>query len=86
MLQPNGSFAGFVSNAFQAPAHGHYTALEELRGADLDDYGSWTATVGNSYQSSYIDVHTDLDGNLRRVGALSLWDLQGSTRDSRTRR
>ena len=28
--------------------------------------------------SSYIDVNTDNDGNLRRVGEQSIWDLQGS--------
>ena len=40
--------------------------------------GPWSATLGNTYQSSYTDVQTDPDGNLRRVGSLSLWDLQGS--------
>jgi len=75
--QPNGTFAGFVSNAFQAPATGitprwkSYTALTW-------DLGPWTATLGNNYQSSYIDVHTDNDGNQRRVGSLTTWDLQGS--------
>ena len=37
-----------------------------------------SAGLGNTYQTSYIDVLTDNDGNLRRVGSLSLWDLQGS--------
>lgn len=42
------------------------------------DLGPWSATLANTYPTSYIDQQIDLDGNLRRVGALSLWDLQGS--------
>jgi iron complex outermembrane receptor protein len=42
------------------------------------DLGPWSATIANTYQTSYIDQQTDLDGNLRKVGSLSLWDLQGS--------
>ena len=41
------------------------------------ELGPWTATVGNTDQSSYIDVNPDNDGNTRRVGTLSLWDVQG---------
>ena len=75
--QPDGSFAGFISNAFQAPATGitprwkHYAALTW-------DYGPWSATLANTYQSDYIDVNADVNGDLRRVGSMSLWDLQGS--------
>ncbi len=75
--QPDGRFAGFVSNAFQAvntglaPRWKSYAALTW-------DRGPWTATIGNTYQSSYIDVQTDPDGNPRQSGTLSLWDLQGS--------
>lgn len=32
-------------------------------------------TLGNSYQSSYTDLQTDVDGNLRTVSSMSLWDL-----------
>jgi iron complex outermembrane receptor protein len=42
------------------------------------EQGPWSATLGNTYQSGYLDVQTDPDGNLRRAGSLSLWDLQGS--------
>jgi len=42
------------------------------------EQGPWTATLANNYQTSYIDSQTDADGNLRRVGSLSIWDLQGS--------
>jgi iron complex outermembrane receptor protein len=74
---PDGSFGGFVSNAFQAVAPGitprwkHYATLTW-------DYGPWSATLGQTFQTSYIDVQTDVNGDLRRVGSMSLWDLQGS--------
>jgi iron complex outermembrane receptor protein len=42
------------------------------------DLGPWSTTLANTYQTSYVDVSTDLDGNNRQVGSLSLWDLQGS--------
>jgi iron complex outermembrane receptor protein len=75
--QPDGSFAGFVSNAFQASATGLSPRWKSYL-AFLWDYGPWAATLANSYQSSYIDVNTNADDEQRRVGALSLWDLQGS--------
>ena len=73
--QPDGSFAGFVSNAYQAVATGitprwkHYAQLTW-------DYGPWATTLGQTFQTSYIDVQTDPNGDLRRVGSMSLWDLQ----------
>jgi iron complex outermembrane receptor protein len=39
------------------------------------DNGPWSVTLGNSYQSSYRDWNTDLDGNFRQVSSMSLWDL-----------
>ncbi len=56
--QPDGSFAGFVSNAYQAGATG-ITPRWKSYAALSWDYGPWTATLGNTYQSSYIDVTTD---------------------------
>jgi len=78
----DGSWSGYVSNAFNAanvgitPRWKHYIALNW-------NYGPWAATLGNSYQTSYVDVQEideDADGNpiTRRVGSLSLWDLQAS--------
>jgi iron complex outermembrane receptor protein len=73
----DGSYAGIVSNAYQSPVTGvvprwkHYASLTW-------DRGPWSATVANTFQSSYTDVNTDLDGNLREVGSMSLFDLQGS--------
>jgi iron complex outermembrane receptor protein len=75
--QPDGSFAGFISNAFQAPATG-ITPRWKSYIAGTWEMGPWQATLGNTYQSAYVDVNTDPDGNTRQVGSLSIWDLQGS--------
>ena len=75
--QPDGSFAGFVSNSFQASATGITPRWKSYAALNWD-YGPWSATLGNTYQSSYIDVNQDVNGDLRRVGAMSLWDLQGT--------
>jgi iron complex outermembrane receptor protein len=75
--QPDGSFAGFVSNNYAAVATGvtprwkHYATLTWA-------YGAWATTVAQTFQSSYIDVLLDPNGNTRRVSSMSLWDLQGS--------
>jgi iron complex outermembrane receptor protein len=75
--QPDGSFAGFVSNNYAAVATGvtprwkHYATLTWA-------YGPWATTVAQTFQSSYIDVLLDPNGNTRRVSSMSLWDLQGS--------
>ncbi len=75
--QSDGTWVGFVSNQFQSPVTGvlprwkHYGTLSW-------DRGPWTATIAQNYQSGYVDVNTDLDGNLRRVGSMSLFDLQGT--------
>jgi iron complex outermembrane receptor protein len=42
------------------------------------DQGPWSVTVANTYQTSYQDWGTDLNGNFRTVGSMSLWDLQGT--------
>jgi iron complex outermembrane receptor protein len=75
--QTDGSFAGFVANAYAAVATGITPRWKHYATATWD-YGPWTATVGQSYQASYIDNQTNAEGNFRRVGSLSLWDLQGS--------
>ncbi len=75
--QPDGSFQGFVSNAYQAVATG-ITPRWKSYIAGTWEMGPWAATLGNTFQSSYTDVQLDPDGNQRRVGSMSLWDLQGS--------
>jgi iron complex outermembrane receptor protein len=72
---PDGTFAGFVSNSFQAVTTGVTPRWKHYASATWD-YGPWSTTLGHSFQSSYIDVQTDPNGDLRRVGSLSLWDLQ----------
>jgi iron complex outermembrane receptor protein len=80
--QPDGTFAGFVSNQFNAATSGVTPRYRQY--ATLTwTYGPWSGTLGNSYQSSYVDnqaVDEDDEGNpiTRRVDSLSLWDLYGS--------
>lgn len=40
--------------------------------------GPWMATLAQTFQTSYTDQGTDIDGNPRTVGSLSLWDMQGT--------
>ncbi|HEY1326274.1 MAG TPA: TonB-dependent receptor [Casimicrobiaceae bacterium] len=75
--QQDGSFAGFVANAYQAVATGITPRWKHYATATWD-YGPWTATLAQSFQTSYIDNQTNADDELRRVGSLSLWDLQAS--------
>ena len=73
----DGSYTGFVSDAFGSPVVGviprwkHYASLTW-------DSGPWSATVANTYQSSYRDWQTDFNNNERVVSSMSLWDAQGS--------
>ncbi len=76
--QPDGSMAGFVSNAYGAVSPLGVVPRWKWYAPINWSYGPWSATLANTYQSSYIDVTTDFDNNQRRVGSLSLWDLQGS--------
>ncbi|MGZ5065468.1 MAG: TonB-dependent receptor plug domain-containing protein [Usitatibacter sp.] len=74
--QPDGSYAGFVSNTFQSnvvgviPRWKHYASLGW-------DSGPWSATFAQTYQSGYVDAQTDGNGDLRRVSSMSLFDIQG---------
>lgn len=73
----DGSYSGQIGTAYGLVVTGviprwkHYASLSW-------DHGPWSATLANTYQASYTDQQTDLYGNLRTVGALSLWDLQGT--------
>ena len=78
LQQPDGSQAGYVSNQFQSPTPLGVVPRWKWYAPINWSYGPWSATLANTYQSSYIDVTTDFDGNTRRAGSLSLWDLQGS--------
>jgi iron complex outermembrane recepter protein len=74
---PAQSFTGFVGTAFGSnvvgviPRWKHYAAL-------TFDTGPWSATLANTYQTSYTDWQTDFNGNERTVSSMSLWDAQGS--------
>lgn len=81
--QTDGTFLGQVSNQLNAatsgliPRYKQYATVTWTR-------GPWSATLGNQYQSSYVDVGfadqviADVPEVMRRVGTLSLWDLYGS--------
>jgi iron complex outermembrane recepter protein len=75
--QPDGSFAGFVSNAFGSATSGITPRYKQYATVNWS-YGPWSATLGNTYVTSYIDAGTDGNDEIRRVGSLSLWDLYGS--------
>jgi len=72
---PDGSYTGFVSNQAGAVISGvvprwkHYATVSWSQ-------GPWATTLGNTFQSDYIDVNTDGNGDPRRVSAMSLFDLQ----------
>jgi len=73
----DGTFTGNVGTSYGAantgviPRWKHYASLTW-------DRGPWSATLAQTYQSSYTDIGTDYFGNLRTVGSLSLWDVQTS--------
>jgi iron complex outermembrane receptor protein len=78
----DGSFTNRISNTFEwnvsgvIPRYKQYATISWTR-------GPWSATIGNLYQSSYVDLQPvdftpEGDPITRRVGTLSLWDLYGS--------
>ncbi len=79
--QTDGTFAGQVSNQLNAATSGLIPRYKQYATVTWSR-GPWSATLGNQYQSSYIDVgYADAHGDDDRVasgGTLSLWDLYGS--------
>ena len=75
--QTDGSYAGFISNTLGSPVTGVSPRWKSYQSVSWDS-GAWSAVLGNSYQSSYTDQQTDLDGNERTVSSMSLWDAQVS--------
>jgi len=75
--QNDGSFVSQVGTTFEQPVTGVTPRWKQYVSATWD-LGPWSATLANTYQTSYIDQQADFDGNTRKVGSLSLWDLQGS--------
>ncbi len=75
----DGSYSGFVSNQNAAVVTGVVPRWKHYASVTWDS-GPWSATLGNTFQSGYVDVLPDGNGNLRRVSSMSLWDLQGTYR------
>jgi iron complex outermembrane recepter protein len=75
--QPDNTWLGGVGTAYQQVVTGVIPRWKHYASATWDQ-GPWSATLAQTFQTSYTDQQTDLDGNLRTVGSLSLWDLQGS--------
>ena len=81
---PDGTFSGTVGTALGntastgvIPRWKHYASLTW-------EQGPWSATLAQTYQTSYTDqqfvdaAFAEVPSIRRTVGALSLWDLQGS--------
>ncbi len=73
--QTDGTWAGFISNAFGAAATGITPRLQTYATIGWDR-GPWAVTMANRYQSAYTDWQTDGNGDERKVSSMSLWDLQ----------
>jgi iron complex outermembrane receptor protein len=73
----DGSYTGGVSNQYGANGLGVIPRYKQYASVTWDQ-GPWSATLGNTFQTSYIDYGLDYFYNTRRVGTLSLWDLQTS--------
>jgi iron complex outermembrane receptor protein len=73
----DGSYTSAIGTVFGQQVTGviprwkHYATVSWL-------YGPWSVALSNLHQNAYTDQQTDLDGNLRKVSTMSLWDLQGS--------
>ncbi len=71
----DGTYSGSVGSALNSPVVGviprwkHYASLTW-------DFGPWSTNLANTYQTSYTDYQTDVNGNLRTASSMSLWDLQ----------
>jgi iron complex outermembrane recepter protein len=73
----DGTYTGAVGTAYGTVVTGVIPRWKHYVSATWDQ-GPWSATLAQTYQTSYTDQQTDLNGNLRTVGSLSLWDLQGT--------
>jgi iron complex outermembrane receptor protein len=74
---PDGSFSGAVGNTFATVVTGVIPRRKHYVSATWDQ-GPWSATLAQTFQTSYTDQQTDIDGNNRTVGSMSIWDIQGS--------
>ncbi len=72
----DGSYSGTISNAFGSNVTGVIPRWKHYAQFTLDT-GPWSFSLANTFQSSYVDWQTDLNGDMRRVSSMSLWDVQG---------
>jgi iron complex outermembrane recepter protein len=75
--QPDGTYISQVGTTFETVVTGVTPRWKHYASATWDQ-GPWSATIAQTYQTAYLDQQTDLDGNERTVGSMSIWDLQGS--------
>ncbi len=74
---PDGTYTGAVGTALATVVTGVIPRWKHYASATWDQ-GPWSATLAQSFQTSYTDQQTDLNNLPRTVGSLSLWDLQGT--------
>ena len=75
--QPDGSIIGRVANAYESSNTGVVPRYKQYANLTWSS-GHWSATLGNTYQTNYIDWTTDANDEKRRVSTMSLWDLSGT--------
>lgn len=75
---PDGSYTSAISNQYSGTLSGTIGVIPRWKSyAPLTwEYGPWSATLANTYQSGYTDYTPGPNGP-RTVGTLTLWDLQG---------
>jgi iron complex outermembrane receptor protein len=75
---PDGSYTSGISNQYSGLLSGTLGVIPRWKSyAPLTwEYGPWSATLANTYQSGYTDYQSGPNGT-RTVGTLTLWDLQG---------
>ena len=76
---PDGSYTGNVGTTYQTVVTGVIPRWKHYVSATWDQ-GPWSATLAQTYQTSYTDQQTDFtdEANTRTVGSMSIWDIQGS--------
>jgi len=77
---PDGSYTSAIGNQFTGTLSGTIGVIPRWKSyAPLTwEYGPWSATIANTYQSGYLDYTPGPDGNPREVSSVSLWDVQGT--------
>jgi iron complex outermembrane recepter protein len=74
---PDGTYSSIISNTFGSSVTGVVPRWKSYIPVSWD-WGPWSATIANTYQSGYLDDNPDPNGNPRDVGALCLWDAEVS--------